>query len=83
MIGGGFAGAACARALRKLQDSLDVTLVASHELRPGEEIRVEQGEIVPVDLVVTRGEATVLPWLGASSTTPRREGVAIVAGARP
>ena len=60
----------------------DVTLVASHELRPGEEIRVEQGEIVPVDLVVTRGEATVLPWLGASSTTSRREGDAIVAGAR-
>ena len=29
VVGGGFAGAACARALRKLQANLDVTLVAS------------------------------------------------------
>ena len=60
----------------------DVTLVASHELRPGEALRVEQGEIAPVDLVVTRGTARVLPWLGASSEVERREGDAIVAGAR-
>ena len=29
VVGGGFAGAACARALRKLDPNLDVTLVAS------------------------------------------------------
>ncbi len=52
------------------------------DLRPGEEIVVENGELVPVDATITAGMAEVLPWLGATSPATRREGDAIVAGAR-
>lgn len=60
----------------------DVTVIASHELRPGEELRVEAGEIVPADMTITRGAATVLPWLGATTPAARKEGDPLVAGAR-
>jgi cation transport ATPase len=52
------------------------------DLRPGEEILVEPGEIVPVDAVVVAGSALVSPWLGATTTEKRDEGDAVVAGAR-
>ena len=52
------------------------------DLRPGEEIVVESGESVPVDATITAGSAEILPWLGATSAATRREGDAIVAGAR-
>ncbi len=52
------------------------------DLRPGEEIVVENGELVPVDATITAGTAEVLPWLGATSKAMRHEGDAIVAGAR-
>jgi Cu+-exporting ATPase len=52
------------------------------DLRPGEQVIVEVGEVVPVDLVVTGGEVEVLPWLGAITPVRRREGDAVIAGAR-
>ena len=52
------------------------------DLRPGEEIVVESGASVPVDATITAGSAEVLPWFGAASKATRREGDAIVAGAR-
>ncbi|HWZ90829.1 MAG TPA: hypothetical protein VNW92_18335, partial [Polyangiaceae bacterium] len=52
------------------------------DLRPGEEIVVENGESVPVDATVTAGSAELLPWLGATVPATRREGDAIVAGAQ-
>jgi Cu+-exporting ATPase len=52
------------------------------DLRAGEEVVVEAGEIVPVDVVVTGGEVEVLPWIGAATATRRRDGEAVVAGAR-
>ena len=52
------------------------------DLRPGEQVIVEPGEIVPVDMTVNGGDVEVLPWLGAGTSARRRDGDAIVAGAR-
>ncbi len=52
------------------------------DLRPGEELLIESGELVLADAMVTAGGATVLPWLGAKSTVVLREGDVVVAGAR-
>ncbi|HVW26763.1 MAG TPA: HAD family hydrolase [Polyangiaceae bacterium] len=60
----------------------DVVDAPADDLRPGEEIVVEQGEIVPVDATVVAGRATVRPWLSATSSTIRDEGDPVVAGAR-
>ena len=55
---------------------------AATDLRPGEEILVEAGDLVPVDATITAGVATVQPWLGAKHTEERSEGDTLVAGAR-
>jgi cation transport ATPase len=55
---------------------------AAVEVRPGEQVVVEAGEVVGVDATVTAGEATVMPWLDARAEVVRREGDPIVAGAR-
>ncbi len=60
----------------------EVATAAALDLRPGEEIVVEAGEVVPVDATVVAGSAEVAPWLGATVTAERGEGDAIVAGAR-
>src|SRR5262249_37942057 len=52
------------------------------DLRPGEQVVVEPGEIVPVDVTVIGGDIEVLPWLGASTPARRRDGDAVIAGAR-
>ncbi len=52
------------------------------DLRPGEMVLVEPGEVVPVDLIVSGGDVEVLPWIGATTPARRREGDAVVAGAR-
>ncbi|HEY2404979.1 MAG TPA: HAD-IC family P-type ATPase, partial [Polyangiaceae bacterium] len=59
----------------------ELALVRASDLRPGEEIVVETGETVPVDATITAGSAELLPWLGASVPSQRREGDSIVAGA--
>lgn len=51
------------------------------DIRAGERVLVEEGEDVPVDLVVSEGEAEVLPWLGALTPVRRRAGDPVVAGA--
>jgi cation transport ATPase len=60
----------------------EVAPARSLDLRPGEEIIVEAGEVVPVDATVTAGSAVVLPWRGASVRTERGEGDVVVGGAR-
>jgi cation transport ATPase len=60
----------------------ELVSVRAADLRPGEEIVVESGESVPVDATITAGSALLLPWLGASAQEARREGDAVVAGAR-
>lgn len=79
-------------ARRKIDDVLRVSVRAIHEgktlelaadeIRAGEQIVVEAGEVVGVDGVVAAGEARVVPWLGATEESIRQEGDPIVAGAR-
>jgi Cu+-exporting ATPase len=52
------------------------------DLRQGEEVVIEQGEVVPVDATVVAGNATVRPWPSATASATRDEGDPIVAGAR-
>ncbi|HWA75834.1 MAG TPA: HAD family hydrolase [Polyangiaceae bacterium] len=60
----------------------DVVDTRSIDLRPGEEIVLEAGDVVPVDATVSAGNATVEPWRGANGREERREGDVVVAGAR-
>jgi Cu+-exporting ATPase len=53
-----------------------------YDFRPGEQLIVDPGEAVPVDLMVTGGEVDVLPWSGATTPARRRPGDSVVAGAR-
>jgi cation transport ATPase len=55
---------------------------ADGDLRPGEELTIAVGERLPVDGTVVAGEAVVLPWIGAKESLKRREGDALLAGAR-
>jgi len=59
----------------------EVAATNAADLRPGEEIVVEAGDVLPVDATVTAGSAQVLPWLGAKQQVERREGDSLVAGA--
>ena len=54
----------------------------SVDLRPGELVAVEAGEVLPVDLEIREGEAEVQPWAGATHVVRRRPGDLCVAGAR-
>ncbi|HTB75723.1 MAG TPA: HAD family hydrolase [Polyangiaceae bacterium] len=60
----------------------DTIEMPATDMRPGEPIVVEAGEVVGVDAIVTAGEARVVPWLGARVEVVRREGDPLVAGAR-
>lgn len=69
------------RAARRILAGGQVATTHAADLRPGEEIVVEPGDVLPVDATVTAGTAQVLPWLGAKTQVERREGDSIVAGA--
>jgi P-type Cu+ transporter len=81
-----------AAARERIEGALDVRARAVHgehtvempasEVRPGEQVLVEAGELVGVDAVVTAGEARVIPWLDAGVEVTKREGDPVVAGAR-
>jgi Cu+-exporting ATPase len=60
----------------------DTIALPASEIRPGEQIIVDAGEIVGVDATVTAGEARVVPWLDSPVEVLRREGDPVVAGAR-
>jgi P-type Cu+ transporter len=60
----------------------ELTILRPEELRVGEEVQVETGEIVPADMTITRGRAEVLPWLGMTVPVHKREGDSMPAGAR-
>jgi cation transport ATPase len=57
-------------------------LVPASEVRAGEQVLVEAGEIVGVDASVVAGDGRVLPWLDARAEVVKREGDPVVAGAR-
>ena len=87
-----YARAGVARARERIARELDVqvrvlhggetVMVRASEVKPGEQIVLEAGDVAGVDAVVTAGEALVAPWLDAPVDVPKREGDAIVAGAR-
>ncbi len=54
---------------------------SAEELRPGEEVIVEAGQLVPADGTIVAGTATVRPWLEGSRRETRSAGDTIVAGA--
>lgn len=69
------------RAARRIVAGGQVATTHAADLRPGEEIVVEPGDVLAVDATVTAGTAQVLPWLGAKTQVERREGDSLVAGA--
>jgi cation transport ATPase len=81
-----------AAARARIEEALDVrgravhghetVVIPASDIRPGEQIVVEAGEVVAVDGTVAAGEARVVPWLEARSEIVRTEGDPIVAGAR-
>ncbi len=52
------------------------------DLAPGDQVVVEAGDSVPVDLEIQSGEVEVLPWVGAATRVKRRAGDVVVAGSR-
>jgi Cu+-exporting ATPase len=56
--------------------------VAARDVKPGEQVIVEAGEVIGVDALVTAGTATVTPWLDAPVDVTKRDGDSVVAGAR-
>jgi P-type Cu+ transporter len=56
--------------------------VSAYDVRPGEQVLVDTGEVVPVDAAIAAGEGRVIPWLDAKTEVVKREGDPIVAGAR-
>ena len=60
-------------------DTIDLPVA---DVRPGEQVVVEAGELVGVDAIVSAGEARVIPWLDAKVEVVKREGDPVVAGAR-
>ena len=60
----------------------ETALLPAAQVKAGEQVVIEVGEVVGVDGVVLAGEATVIPWLDASIELAKREGDAVVAGAK-
>jgi len=73
--------AALDRPARRIDAGGEINLAQAADLRPGEEIVVQAGDVLPVDATVTAGNAKVLPWFGAKTQLERREGDSVVAGA--
>lgn len=59
----------------------EIAPVRARDLRPGEEIVVDDGEIIPIDGTISAGGATLRPWLTASTSVECSEGDIVVAGA--
>ena len=52
------------------------------DIKPGEQVVVEAGEVVPVDLTIVEGDVEVIPWTFATTPVWRKPGDPIVAGAK-
>jgi cation transport ATPase len=63
-------------------DGFETRSSFTQSVRAGEEVLVESGEVVPVDGVVSAGEATLLPYPAARLPVVRGVGDAVLAGAR-
>lgn len=58
------------------------TVTTADELRPGQELVLSAGDVIPVDAVVAAGNARVRPWMNADHTKLCGEGDALLAGAQ-
>jgi len=67
--------------VRIVRDNESV-LMTPFDVKPGEQVVVEAGETVGVDIVVTAGDALVVPWLDAPAEGSKREGDPFVAGGK-
>ncbi|MEO7113010.1 MAG: hypothetical protein ABI183_21410, partial [Polyangiaceae bacterium] len=70
------------RVVKKGAKEDEIVTRPSHEIKPGEHVVVEAGDVVGVDALVVAGSASVLAWLGAHAEATKSEGDAIVAGAK-
>jgi P-type E1-E2 ATPase len=61
---------------------VDARQVEAERLRAGEEVIVAEGETVPVDGVVSAGDAYVVPYPAARVPVRRRAGDPVIAGAQ-
>ncbi len=59
----------------------EVVETSPADVKAGEHVLVEAGNVVGVDALVVAGSASVLPWLGARVEMKKSSGDAIVAGA--
>jgi Cu+-exporting ATPase len=81
-----------AKSRQQIADALEVDVkvvrgertleVTPSQVKPGEQVLVDAGDVVGVDAIVAAGEATVVPWLFAPGEAPKKEGDAIVAGTK-
>ncbi|WP_394823423.1 HAD-IC family P-type ATPase [Pendulispora albinea] len=60
----------------------ETLLLYPAQVKPGEHVIVEAGEVVGVDAIVAAGEAVVVPWADGPAEARKKEGDAIVAGAK-
>jgi cation transport ATPase len=58
-----------------------ITELEAAQVKPGEQVLVEAGEVVGVDGIVAAGEAEVAPWMDSPVVVTKRDGDAVVAGA--
>lgn len=57
------------------------TELPAAQVKPGEQVVVEAGEVVGVDGIIAAGDAEVAPWMDSPVVLTKREGDAVVAGA--
>jgi P-type E1-E2 ATPase len=57
-------------------------VTSADELRPGQEVVIATGDVVPVDAVISAGSARVRPWMNADHSKLCREGDPVLAGAQ-
>lgn len=60
----------------------EIAVTTATDLRPGEEIVLEPGDVAAADVTLSAGSAEVTPWLDADVTRTVTEGDPLVAGAR-
>ncbi len=56
------------------------TELPAAQVKPGEQVVVEAGEVVGVDGIIAAGDAEVAPWMDSPVVLTKREGDALVAG---
>jgi cation transport ATPase len=71
---------ALAVGVRVVRGDSTVELEAA-QVKPGEQVVAEVGEVIGVDGIVVAGEAEVAPWVDSPVVLLKREGDAVVAGA--